>query len=86
MMMMMASNLIFEDGEITYPPLSNPGFLNSGKIVITEFTEEKIKDDIPLREQLEKQLKKIIYSKRKSARSFYYEGRDYDDMLSRYVD
>lgn len=70
----------------TYPPLSALGSENSGKIVITEFTEEKIKEDVPLQEQLEKQLKKIIYSKRKSARTFYYEGKDYDETPFRYMD
>jgi uncharacterized protein YbaP (TraB family) len=76
----------YGDSEVTYPPLSDPGSSNSGKIVITEFTDEKIKEDTPLREQMDKQLKKIIYSKRKSARSFYYEGRDYDELSYRYMD
>jgi len=48
--------------------------------------DEKIKEDAPLREQMEKQLKKIIYSKRKSARVFYNEGRDYDEMTYRLMD
>jgi hypothetical protein len=74
------------DGDLLYPPLSDLSYSNSGKIVITEFTDEKIKEDTPLLEQMEKQLKKIIYSKRKSARSFYYEGRDYEDLPYRYLD
>jgi uncharacterized protein YbaP (TraB family) len=74
------------NGWSIYPPLSELGTATSGKIVITEFTDEKIKEDVPLREQLDKQLKKIIYSKRKSARSFYNEGKDFDEMPYRYID
>jgi hypothetical protein len=57
---------------------------DDNKIVFTEFTDEKIKEDVPVKEQLEKQLKKILYSKRKSARMFYNEGPDYSDMPLRY--
>src|SRR6187399_358248 len=59
---------------------------DDNKIVFTEFTDEKIKDDIPVKEQMEKQLKKILYSKRKSARMFYNEGQDYSDMPYRYLE
>ena len=37
----------------------------------TGFSETKIKDDEPLSEQLNKTLKKLLYSKRKSAKQFY---------------
>jgi hypothetical protein len=56
------------------------------RIEFTEFTDEKITGEISLKEQMGKQLKKIIYSKRKSARLFYDERQDYSDMTLRYVD
>ncbi|HKC36772.1 MAG TPA: hypothetical protein VKB95_11945, partial [Chitinophagaceae bacterium] len=59
---------------------------DDNKIVFTEFTDEKIKEDVPVKEQMEKQLKKILYSKRKSARMFYNEGPDYADMPLRYME
>ena len=59
---------------------------DDNKIVFTEFTDEKIKEDVPLKEQMETQLKKILYSKRKSARMFYNEGQDYSDMAYRYLE
>ncbi len=59
---------------------------DDNKIVFTEFTDEKIKEDVPVKEQMEKQLKKILYSKRKSARMFYNEGQDYSDMPYRYLE
>ena len=59
---------------------------DENKIVFTEFTDEKIKEDVPLKEQMEKQLKKILYSKRKSAKVFYNEGPDYSDMPFRYME
>jgi hypothetical protein len=78
---------LYGDDEVAYPyAVSDWSSPRTGKIVITEFTDEKIKDETPLREQMEKQLKKIIYSKRKSARSFYNEGRDSDEMAYRYMD
>src|SRR4029078_10031381 len=59
---------------------------DDNKIVFTEFTDEKIKEEVPLKEQMEKQLKKILYSKRKSAKMFYNEGTDYSDMPFRYIE
>ena len=52
----------------------------------TEFTDEKIKEETFLKEQMEKQVKKIIYSKRKSAAMFYNEEVDYSDISRRYLD
>jgi uncharacterized protein YbaP (TraB family) len=49
------------------------------KFDFTGFTETKIKDEEPLADQLKKQLKKMLYSKRKSARDFYEkEGSGYE--------
>ncbi len=59
---------------------------DDNKIVFTEFTDEKIKEDVPVKEQMEKQLKRILYSKRKSARMFYNEGQDYSAMPYRYLE
>jgi hypothetical protein len=77
-----------DDDEIGYTSIMS-GFnfsRDDNKIVFTEFTDEKIKDDMPVKEQMEKQLKKILYSKRKSARMFYNEGQDYSNMSYRYLE
>ena len=77
-----------ENNELSYTSVV-PGWnvsANRERIVYTEFTDEKIKDEVPLKEQMEKQLKKIVYSKRKSARMFYNERPDYSDMPLRYMD
>ena len=44
----------------------------------TEFAETKINEDDPIDNQLKKELKKMIYSKRKSARQFYDQENDSD--------
>ena len=77
-----------ENGEREFAPIM-PGWnysSNNEKIVFTEFTDEKIKEETPIKEQMEKQLKKILYSKRKSARMFYNERSDYAEMPLRYMD
>jgi hypothetical protein len=51
-----------------------------------QFTDEKIKEETSIKEQMEKQVKKIIYSKRKSAAMFYNEESDYSDITRRYLD
>jgi hypothetical protein len=51
------------------------------KYDFTGFTETKIKDDEPLSDQMNKMLKRLLYSKRKSAREFYErDGRRDMDM------
>jgi len=77
-----------ENNEVSYTSVL-PGWnfsANKERIVFTEFTDERIKEDEPLKEQMEKQLKKIVYSKRKSARMFYNERPDYSEMPLRYMD
>ncbi|HMK17373.1 MAG TPA: TraB/GumN family protein [Chitinophagaceae bacterium] len=77
-----------DDDEMGYTSIMS-GFnfsRDDNKIVFTEFTDEKIKEDVPVKEQMEKQLKKILYSKRKSARMFYNEGQDYSNMSYRYLE
>jgi len=54
------------------------------KLDFTSFGSTKIKDDEPLAEQLSKTLKKLLYSKRKSAKGFYEkESRGDYDITSR---
>jgi uncharacterized protein YbaP (TraB family) len=50
----------------------------------TSFTDAKIKEDESLPDQLRKTMKKLLYSKRKSAKEFYgREGRNDYDVSSR---
>ena len=48
----------------------------------TDFTDIKIKEDEPIKDQLTKQLKKILYSKTKSGKQFYEEKGYQDDLMS----
>jgi uncharacterized protein YbaP (TraB family) len=50
-----------------------------------EFSDEKIKDDEPLQEQLGKLLKRMLYSKRKSGRMFYRDNDGGYDFTSRAI-
>lgn len=43
----------------------------------TEFSDAKIKDEQGLPEQMRKQLRKLLYSRRKSAEEFY--GKNYSE-------
>jgi hypothetical protein len=53
----------------------------------TQFTDIKIKEDEPLNRQLNDALKKMVYSKRKSARQFYQrENSDYDAVVPDFGD
>jgi len=52
---------------------------NYYKYDLTGFSETKLKDDEPVADQLKKMLKRMLYSKRKSAREFYdRDGGGYD--------
>ena len=53
-----------------------------GKHGFTDFTDIKIKEDEPIKDQLTKQLKKILYSKTKSGKQFYEEKGYQDDLMS----
>ncbi|HEX8315030.1 MAG TPA: hypothetical protein VF609_08560, partial [Flavisolibacter sp.] len=46
----------------------------------TDLTNTKLTNETPEKEQLQKLLKKLQYSKRKSAVQFYSEGSTYGDM------
>lgn len=63
-----------------YYPTSNYRAGDYYRLDFTSFSSTKIKDDEPLADQLAETLKKLLYSKRKSAKGFYErEGRgDYD--------
>ncbi len=70
------------DGEKTGNILRIPGlvlssFSSEGHHDFSGFIDSKIKDDEPLKPQLEKELKKKLYSLRKSGKNFYQDG-DYD--------
>ena len=53
------------------------------KFDFTSFSETKIKEDEPLSDQLKKSLKKLLYSKRKSAKEFYEKEAGRFDFTSR---
>lgn len=55
-------------------PADSVGF--SYKNIYTKFTDEKIKDDEPLDDQLSFQLKKIIFANREGSENFFSERRD----------
>ena len=44
----------------------------------TALTDTKIDDDEPLMVQLNKELKKLMYSRRKSGKEFYGESKEFD--------
>ena len=51
------------------------------------FSDTKIKDDDPIMDQLSKELKRVLYSRRKSAREFYDKSNtDYVDSVVDYVE
>ncbi|MET0392048.1 MAG: hypothetical protein ABW019_02855, partial [Chitinophagaceae bacterium] len=58
-----------EAGDSPYALLSSYGM--RGVTAFTGFTDTRIKEEQPLAEQLKRQLKKILYSQRKSGRQFY---------------
>ncbi|MEI9807958.1 MAG: TraB/GumN family protein [Bacteroidota bacterium] len=70
-----------------YSEYYSPGNYQSGdyyKLDFTGFSDTKIKEDEAIAGQLGKALKKMLYSKRKSARAFYErEGRDDNNMSTR---
>ncbi len=76
-----ANEFLFKDEKeksnySTMPANYKSYYKKSNQFAFTKFTDVKIKEDEPLREQFNKQLKKMLYSKRKSGRMFYEEVRD----------
>ena len=81
------AKFIFEDENEkgnNSPGLTNYSPLNyvSASFGFTQFTDVKIKEDDPLKEQLNKQLKKMIYANRKSGWMFYQDSEDSEDRFS----
>jgi uncharacterized protein YbaP (TraB family) len=73
----------FEDENPINSPAFKFSYFNSSNLNrydFTSFSDTKIKEDEPLTNQLSEALKKILYSRRKSAKEFYEdnEGSDYD--------
>jgi uncharacterized protein YbaP (TraB family) len=68
---------------IYYP--AEPGRKGYNRYDFTEFTETAIKEDKPLPDQLKKELKKMLYSRRKSAAQFY-DDKEVGGSERRYYD
>lgn len=51
-----------------------------------QFTDEKIKEDASVKDQMQKQVRKLVYSQRNSAAMFYNEEADYSDITRRFLD
>jgi uncharacterized protein YbaP (TraB family) len=69
----------FEDSIAKSPLLVNFERIASSRYSrynFTEFTDTKLKEEEPQDAQLKKMLKKIVYSRRKSAKNFYEEEKD----------
>lgn len=64
-----------DNGKTIFPPLSS--LSSFSKYDFTSFTDTKIKVDEPLDTQLKLELKKMLYSRRNSAKLFY--GKDSED-------
>ena len=59
-------------------PMAFPGMANMATYDFTALTDTKIDDDEPLMVQLNKELKKLMYSRRKSGKEFYGESKEFD--------
>jgi uncharacterized protein YbaP (TraB family) len=68
-----------EQSVATYSLLSE--YSGNSKYDFTGLTDTKIKEEDVLQVLLRKELKKMLYSRRKSARSFYEEDRSRDYMM-----
>jgi hypothetical protein len=51
-------------------------FSNYNRYDFTDFTETRIEPDEPVEKQLQKELKKLLYSRRKSAKQFYEDSEN----------
>ncbi len=72
---------VLDNNDIKSKNLSSllAGFRLSDKEDFTDFSSTRITDEEPLKNQLIKQLKKMLYSLHKSAKQFYHDGDDSDD-------
>jgi uncharacterized protein YbaP (TraB family) len=65
-------NTISENGRLLYRE----------RYDFTAFTDSKLREDEPISSQLNRQLKKMLYSRRKSAKEFYEVSKtDFDEIL-----
>ena len=82
-----AREFIFNDDNQAKPNtyLLDAGNLQGGTSDFTEYTDQRLKDKEFLKDQLADQLKKILYSKRKSAALFYSENPDANDKMSQHL-
>jgi hypothetical protein len=66
---------------------SNINWSYRNRYDFTSFTNSKLKDDEPIAQQLSKELKKMLYSRRQSAKEFYNESKsDFDEISMRVRD
>jgi len=71
------TELIFQGNNLNY----------QDKYDFTSFTNSKLKEDEPLSQQLNQALKKMLYSRRQSAKEFYNDSnREFDDISIRMKD
>lgn len=77
-----------KDEPVNYSPYlySLYGFKGISSFNFTEFKDVKIKETESLASQLQKELKKMIYSRRKSARQFYEDDGDRTSMRPGIID
>ena len=72
----------FEIKNSTAPMFGNYGNDEADVYDFTSFTDVKLVIDEPVKQQLNKELKKILYSHRKSAKQFYDLSRSSDDVYA----
>ena len=66
---------------------SNINWSYRNRYDFTSFTNSKLKDDEPIAQQLSRELKKMLYSRRRSAKEFYNDSKsDFDEISMRLRD
>lgn len=68
------TRFLFEENEKAGHPLYGSDYTDEYTYDFTGFTDTRLMDDQPVTEQLQKELKKMLYSRRKSAKEFYGKG------------
>ena len=72
----------FEIKNPSAPVYENFGSDETNEFDFTVFTDVKLISDEPVKPQLSKELKRMLYSHRKSARQFYDLSRNSDDIYA----
>lgn len=72
----------WKDDNAIDPSAEDEGYANNSRYNFTSFSNIRLKEDEPILSQLQKALKRMLYSKRKSAREFYDRSgaTDYDEV------